>query len=168
MKIYKVKKSRLTWRDIPQIDYKWILPIICDKDFNVLAGNCLKESLSDDIFVIVIDTNPILTEDLYYIEDRIAEEGSEIRVGKIDSELRDYFKELRKPPMEQLTLFDEIREYGLITPENYIKRRDQFRSHGRIKESDLQLKLIEFEDEINNNKKDDNIIIDLEILKELL
>lgn len=169
MKIFKLNKNTLKWKEINQIQYKWKLPILVNHKREVIAGNSLYDSLPDEILVCVIEKNQKLEDNLFYIEEKVVEEGKIERVGILDSELRNYFKELRKPETQQLTLFDNVKETGLISEENYILRKDKFKSHGykNILE-DYQLYLFESEeDEIKSSRYDD-IEIDMEILKELL
>lgn len=173
MKIYKVKKNMLKWKEINQISFKWNLPILIDNEFNVLAGNCLNNYLSNDILVVIVNKNEVLEKNLYYIEQKVIEENSEKRFHTIYSEVLGYFNELRKPEVEQVTLFDEIKEKGIISEDNYILRKDSFKSHGPKKNEDYQIYLWEEESkEVSKQprikKNYETIEIDMEIMKEIL
>lgn len=171
MKIFKIKKSQLTWKPMEQFNYKWILPILVNHKREVIAGNSLYDSLNDEIMICVIEKNQMLEDTLYYVESKVVEEGKIERVGKIDCELRGYFKELRKPETEQLSLFEEPKEYRCISEENYKRPNAEITySHGRkVDSEEYQLYLFEeyIEKKINKNEFDE-IEVDLEILKELL
>lgn len=168
MKIYKFRKSDLIWKEMPQISYKWILPILVNHKREVIAGNSLKDSLPEELLIAVIEKNQILEDNLFYIESKVVEENNPKRIGTFDFELREYFKELRKPETEQLSLMNDVKEYGLISEENYLVRRDTFKSHGPKKEED-DYQLLLFEEPSEEIKKViDEIEVDLEILKELL
>ena len=171
MKFYKVPKSRLKWKEMLQINFKWNLPILIDTDFNVVAGNSLKDSLSDNIIVVIMDNNQreVLFQALFDIEEKIAEENDKNRLNQIYIKVRDFFREVRKPRVETIELFN-TRENRCITEELYIEPPPyDFNKHGKgkILFNDGNLLLEEFLDEIESGKEPD-IEIDMEILKELL
>lgn len=154
--------------------YNWNLPILVNDKLEVVVGNCLKDSLNDEVLIIMIDKNDLLEENLFYMESKIVEENSEKRINVIYCEIREYLREYRKPKVENISLFEEPKNTNLITEENYIIRKDQFKSHGYKKnEEDYQLRLIEFEDEViksvsNSRAEFFDFEVDYEILKELL
>lgn len=175
MKFYKVYKKVLKWKEIGQINYKWNLPILIDNKYNVLVGNSLKDILPDEVIVVITNYNPTLEETLYYVENKVVEENSEDRFNVINYEIREYFKELRKPPIETISLFDEIKETRTINSEIYrMPPEDDYKGHGRNYdvEEDIQMYLWEEATEKQKEKtkknKFDEIQIDTEIMKELL
>lgn len=170
MKFYKCRKSDLKWKEIPQIKFKWTLPILIDTEFNVVAGNSLKDSLSDSIIVVVMDNNQreILFQALYDIECKIAEENSEERINLIHTKLSEFFKEVRKPIVEQCSLFD-LKEDRCITPEIYDEPPPyDFNKHGKgkILFNEGYVLMDEFLEKVEGKEPD--IEIDMEIMKDLL
>ena len=170
MKFYKCSKSQLKWKEMPQIQYNWSLPILVDTELNVIVGNSLKDSLYDSIIIVQMDNNQRepLFQALYDIETKIAEENSLERINMIDVELRDFFKEVRKPVLETISLFD-IREDRCITPETYIEPPPyDFNKHGKGKQlfNEGNVLMEEFLERIESGAPE--IEIDLEILKDLL
>ena len=170
MKIYKCSKDILKWKEMPQIQYKWILPILVDTDLNVIVGNSLKNSLSETIYIVYTDNNnrEVLFQALYEIEEKIALENSIDRLNMIQMELKQFFREVRKPFLETIELFS-VREDTCVTPENYIEPPVyNFNKHGKQEAllNDGYLLLEEFLEK--PNKEEYDIEIDMEILKELL
>lgn len=170
MKIFKCKKSALFWKSINQLSYKWELPILINTENEVILGNSLFSLLPEYIFVIVIEKNQLLEDDLLYIEQKIVEENSDKRIGIIDFEIRNYLKYLKRPRHQNECLFSDIKETGIISSENYIVRKDNFKSHGPKKEEDINNNLFPLFDidEKEVKTKQVEIEVDLEILKELL
>lgn len=171
MKFYKVSKSQLKWKEITQISYKWNLPILVDCELNVVLGNSLKDSLSDNIIIVIMDNNQreVLFNALFEIESRIAEENSIKRFDAIASELTQFFKETRKQHVEYMSLF-EMKEDRCITPELYILPPPyDFTKHSKDKSlfNEGCVLMDEFIERTTNSKEPD-IKIDLEIMKELL
>lgn len=168
MKIFKLSKNSLIWTEMPQIDYKWSLPILVDHKRNVVLGNSLRDRLNSEVIVIVIEKNERLTEDLLFIENKLAEENNLKRIGFLESELKELLREIRKPIVENIDLF-EFRDTSCITEENFILPPPyDFTKHRKKDVNDMQIRLFEFEDEVKQNKPVDDIEVDLEILKELL
>jgi len=169
MKIFKISKNGLIWTEMPQLDYKWSMPILVDHKRNVLLGNSLRDRLNNEVIIIVIEKNERLAEDLLFIENKLAEENNLKRIGRLEAEIRDYLREVRKPIVENVDLF-EFRDTNCITEENFILPPPyDFTKHRKKDINDLQIRLFEFEDEIKQGKPaEDDIEIDLEILKELL
>lgn len=173
MKFYKIDKNRLQWKEMPQISYNWNLPILVDSDYNVIVGNSLKDSLSDNVIIVVMDNyqRETLFQALFDIETKIAEENSEDRINQLYIEFRDFFREVRKPKIETIELF-RVSEDRCITEELYIEPPPyDFNKHGKGKSlfNDGNLLLEEFlEYEQGKGKSDEEIEVDLEILKELL
>ena len=173
MKFYRVSKSQLKWKEMTQISYNWNLPILINVDYEVILGNSLKDSLPDSIIVVVMDNNQrdLLYQALEHIESKIAEENSESRINQVYIEFRDFFKEVRKPRVETLSLF-EIKENHCITEDTYIDPPPyDFTKHNHIRElfnegNVLMEEFIEIEEK--RGKTEPEIEIDLEILKELL
>lgn len=154
MKFYKMKKSSLNFTEMNQLNYKWKYPILIDESNNVYLGNSLKESLSDEVIVIIIKENQMLKDDLIYIESKIVEENSEKRIRTIENEVYNYIMATRKPIYKEEKLF-HYEDKGLITEENYIKMENSFRKHnGRISEDEEEI-IEDFE-------------IDMEVLKDLI
>lgn len=171
MKFYKIHKDALKWKDMPQISYNWNLPILVNTEYEVIAGNSLKDSLSSNIIVVICDNNQreVLFQAIYDIETKIAEENNSDRINQLYIEFRDFFREVRKPKFETIELFD-IREDRCITEELYIEPPAyDFNKHGKGKVlfNDGNLLLEEFLEEIKAGKEPE-IEIDMEILKELL
>lgn len=171
MKFYKIGKNRLKWKEIPQITYNWNLPILINTDYEVVAGNSLKDSLSDSIIVVIMDNNQreVLFQAIYDIETKIAEENNSDRINQLYIEFRDFFREVRKPKVETIELF-EIRENRCITEELYDEPPAyDFNKHGKGKVlfNDGNLLLEEFLEAVEKGNKPE-IEVDLEILKELL
>jgi len=154
MKFYKINKEALKFTDMPQVDYKWDLPILIDNDYNVIAGNCLKDKLIGQVLVIIINNEDreVLFDSIKFIEQKIAEENSVDRLNAIYTDFHTFFREVRKPVYEQGNLF-EFKDTGFITEENYIEPPAyNFEKHNNSKKND---ETEEFE-------------IDVEMLKELL
>lgn len=171
MKFYKVGKNRLKWKEMPQISYNWNLPILINTECEVVAGNSLKDSLSDSIIVVIMDNNQreVLYQAIYDIETKIAEENNSDRINQLYIEFRDFFRDVRKPKFETIELFD-IRENRCITEELYIEPPPyDFNKHGKGKVlfNDGNLLLEEFLEAVESGKEPE-IEVDLEILKELL
>lgn len=171
MKIFRINKNQLKWKEMNQINYNWKLPILVNHKREVIAGNSLYDILPENIIICVIEKNQLLEDNLQYIEEKVVEENKVERFGTIDSEIREYFKELRKPPSEQLSLFDDIKDNRCISEENYKRPNAEITySHGRKNDViDYQLYLLDeeiAEKEIKSSL--DEIEVDLEILKELL
>jgi len=172
MKIYKVNKSQLKWKEMPQIKYLWKLPILIDKDLNVIIGNSLKDCLPDSIFVVVCDNydREVLFNSLFEIENAIALENSVERFDKIYTSVYWFFKEIRKEKIETISLFEDIKEDRLVTEENYIEPPAyDFNKHGKSKPEFNEGFVLseEFIEKVVNSKEPE-FEIDLEILKELL
>lgn len=170
MKFYKCSKDILKWKEMPQIDYKWNLPILVDSNLNVIIGNSLKDSLSGDIFIVKMDNyqREVLFQALYDIETKIAEENSKERLDMIHVELSQFFREVRKPVVETISLFD-IKEDRCITPELYIEPPPyDFNKHGKgkIVFNEGNVLMEEFLEKIESGEPE--IEVDLEILKDLL
>lgn len=134
-----------------QIQYKWKLPILIDDEYNVLCGNSLKDSLPDDIIVVIAKKDELLERTCNHIELAVVEEGSEKRYHMIYQDLTKFFVK-EKYANSQMQLF-QFKEKGFITEENYIKPRAyNFTKHTKKV------------DKIEKTDYD----IDLEIMKELL
>lgn len=171
MKFYRIQKSELKWKEMPQISYNWNLPILINTEYEVVAGNSLKDSLSDNIFVVIMDNNQreVLYQAIQDIETKIAEENNSDRINQLYIEFRDFFRDVRKPKFETIELFD-IRENRCITEELYIEPPPyDFNKHGKGKVlfNDGNLLLEEFLEAVESGKEPE-IEVDLEILKELL
>ena len=171
MDFYRIHKNLLKWTEMPQVSYKWILPILVDNNFNVIAGNCLKDCLGNEIICVIIDNydRDILFESIRDIETKIAEENSDKRLDAVFTQLYNFFKEVRKPKVESISLFN-VKEEGLITEENYIEPPAyDFNKHGKEKPLFNEGFVLseEFTEKIVNSKEPE-IEIDLEILKDLL
>lgn len=170
MKFYKCNKSLLKWKEMIQVQYKWNLPILVDTDLNVIIGNSLKDCLPDSIIIVQMDNykREVLFQALYDIESKIAEENSEDRLNQLYTNMHGFFKEVRKPVTEYVSLFD-IKETGFVTPENYIEPPPyDFNKHGKGKVlfNEGYVLMDEFLEKQDSQESD--IEIDMEILKELL
>lgn len=175
MKVYKCAKSFVKWKEFPQLNFNWKLPILIDDDMNVVLGNSLKDALPDQIFVIKMDTNrrQVLFDALAEIETRLVEENSEIRITQLQDTLRDYILNSRKKNYQSEPLF-QFKETECITPENYVEPPPyNFNKHSS--KADLlinggNLLSEEFYQMFAGEEKSDEpaIEIDLEIMKELL
>lgn len=171
MKFYTIHKDALKWKEMPQITYNWNLPILVNTEYEVIVGNSLKDSLPDNIFIVICDNNQreTLFQALYDIELKIAEENNSDRINQLYIEFRSFFKEVRKPKIETIELFN-IKEDRCITEELYIEPPPyDFNKHGKGKVlfNDGNLLLEEFLEAVEKGKEPE-IEIDLEILKELL
>ena len=172
MKLYKIPVDRLQWMDMPQCPVKMRVPLLIDDEFNVLLGNSLR-GRSDSEICIIIPKWDYYKEVLPTLEREILEDKDvEQWCYKIDKQICDFIKDERIIN-EQISLFD-FKERSLLTEENY-KRGGAYdfkKANSRHKdEIDDQLRLIIFEDDEQLErikKKEDDIQIDLEILKELL
>ena len=154
MKFYKIDKEALKFTDMPQVDYKWDLPILIDNDYNVIAGNCLRDKLIGQVLVIIINNEDreVLFDSIKFIEQKIAEENSVDRLNAIYTDFHTFFREVRKPVYEQGNLF-EFKDTGLVTEENYIEPPAyNFEKHNTSKK----------------NGETEEFEIDVEMLKELL
>ncbi len=170
MKFYKISKKALKWSEIPQVSYKWNLPILVNSELKVVLGNSLKDSLPDNIFIVMIDNNQreVLFNAFYEIENKIAIENSEKRLHAIHAEFTRFFREVRKKKVESFELFP-MKEEGFITEENYILPPPyDFTKHKH--NNDLYNEgYVLMEEFIEKTKgKEPEIEVDLEILKELL
>ena len=155
MKFYRINKSLLKFVDVPQIDFKWKLPILVDSQYNVILGNCIKDKLDNNVIIVIKDLDEIVVNNLKYIELRIAEEASDYRLGCIDACLREFFNELREPEVEQVSLFN-YKDITLITEDNYNPPNEEITySHGRSNNDNIEEIIEEYE-------------IDEEMLKELM
>lgn len=172
MKFYKAPKHRLTWKEMPQLNFNWNLPILVDTDYNVIVGNSLKDCLSDSIIIVIMDNyqREVLFQALYDIETKIAEENDENRLNAIYKSIRDFFREVRKPQVENISLFEELKETRCITEELYDEPPAyDFNKHGKGKQlfNDGFVLSEEFIEEVVSGKEPE-IEVDLEILKDLL
>ena len=157
---------------MPQISFNWNLPILINVDYEVVAGNSLKDSLPDNIFVVAMDNNQreVLFQALFDIESKIAEENDEIRLNMLHRSFTDFFREVRKPQVENISLFEDIKETRCITEELYDEPPAyDFNKHGKGKQlfNDGNVLLEEFLEAIESGNEPE-IEIDLEIMKELL
>jgi len=171
MEFYKTEKSNLNFQDMPQIIYKWNIPILVDNNLNVILGNSLKDCLSDKVFLVIVDSfdREVLFDALKEIELKIAEENSKERIEMIYAEIYNFFKEVRKPKIETVSLFS-YQEAEEITEETYVEPPAyDFNKHGKVKLqfNDGCVLSEEFIEKVVNGKEVD-IEIDMEILKELL
>lgn len=173
MKFYKIPKHLLKWVDMPMAPVKMRTPLLIDEEFNVLLGNSLKERNNDYEIAIVVKKWEYYKVVLPTLEKEILEDkDAEQWLYKIDKQVCDYLKD-EKIINEQISLFD-FKEASLLTEENYQRggAYDFKKASSRHKdEIDDQLRLIVFEDDEQLErlkKKEDDIKIDLEILKELL
>lgn len=172
MNFYRVPKVNLKWKDITQLDYTWKMPILIDKDFNVILGNSLKDKLPDNIIVVVCHNNDreLLFQSLFEIETAVAEENDEKRLNKIQVEIRDFFRETKKEKVEYMDLFN-IREDREVSVENYVEPPNyDFNKHGKGRElfNENNLLFEEFMEVDKTKEKECDIEIDMEIMKELL
>ncbi|MBO5712225.1 MAG: hypothetical protein J6R47_05235 [Acholeplasmatales bacterium] len=71
MKFYKVKKSLLKWTEMPQTSLKLKAPLLIDKEYNVLLGNCFKDRPNEYEIVIIIDVWPYYLQVLPKLEKEI-------------------------------------------------------------------------------------------------
>lgn len=179
MNFYKVGKSRLTWKEMVQVNYPWKLPILIDTDLNVVLGNSLKDSLPDSIIVVQMDNNQreFLIQELTDIEEKVAEENSNERIVLIEAQLREFFKRVRSQKFKWEPLF-QYKETACITPETYIEppeynfnkhnnREELMYNAGRYLSEELS-ELMKPEENGKVKEMPPEIEIDLEIMKELL
>lgn len=172
MNLYMIPKQMLKWKDIIQLDYHWKMPILIDKDYNVILGNSLKDKLPDKVMVVVCHNTDreLLFQSLYEIELAVAEENNEKRINKIQVEIRDFFRETKKEKVEYMDLFS-IKEDREVTPENYIEPPQyNFNKHGKGRDlfNENNLLFEEFMEVEKTKEKECDIEIDMEIMKELL
>ena len=124
------------------------------------------------MFCVVIDSydRELLFDSLYEIETKIAEENSRERFDAIYGSIHNFFRELRKKKVENICLFEDIKEDRIITPELYTEPPAyDFDKHGKQKPlfNDGFVLSEEFIEKVVNSKEP-QIEVDLEILKELL
>lgn len=152
MKVYQVSKKYLKWKEIEQINYPWNLPILVDKDYNVIMGSSLKNVLSEQLLVVVLkEPSEGIRRNLFEIESAIAVQKDLVRVDSYNKLLYRYLKDTRYIN-EQLELLD-YRDTNIITEENYkIPPLRSFRNN-----KDDKTKKIE-----------EDFDIDLSIMEELL
>lgn len=172
MKIYKIPVDKLIWIEMPPCPVKMRVPLLIDEEFHVLLGNSLKGRSDTELVIIAKkweyyrDIFPVLEKEI--LEDKDAEQW----LYKIDKQICDFIKDERIIN-EQLSLFD-FKERSLLTEDNYQRggAYDFKKASSRHKdEIDDQLRLIEFADDETlerMKKKEDNIKIDLEIMKDIL
>lgn len=168
MKIYRVDKVYLKWVDMPQTQIPMRVPLLIDTDYNVLLGNCLKDRCGDKVLVIFVKKWDYLNELLPTFEKEIFDaEDPDKWLYRIDEQVCAYLRD-EFTVNEQLSLF-EYKNCELLSEENY-KRGGayDFKKAKRKNEIDDQLKLIQFEDDEELDRKHPEIQVDLEILKELL
>lgn len=116
-----ISKNRLSFKEMPQMNFNWKLPILVDRDYNVYAGNSLKDSLQERQECIIISVNTYLQECLFNAEQTLAIENSKERYLKAQEEIKKYLK-LIEPTVETFSLFtdEEVSDrVTLITEENY-------------------------------------------------
>lgn len=173
MKFYRCSKSLLAWKEMPQVSFKWNMPILIDPEKNVICGNSLKDSLPDTLIVIMMDNNQReqLFESLYNLEECVAKENSLERYESAQSEVKRYLFLARRPRYESIELFP-FKETLCITSETYIEPPAYDFNKHRIQEQNLYnggcYLSEEFAEEIISKETESEIQVDLEILKELL
>lgn len=173
MKFYRCSKSLLNWREMPQVPFKWKMPILIDSEKNVVCGNSLKESLPDSIIVVMMDNNQreALFEGLFNLELSVANECSLERYDSAQSEVKEYLLLCRKPKYESVELFP-FKETLCITPENYVEPPPYNFNKHHSQENELYnggfYLSEEFIEEEILERRESDIEVDLEILKELL
>lgn len=115
--------NKITWFEMEQINYQFTLPLLIDRRGYVLLGNSVKKQHihKEKIDVVVISVDDYLKDILYEIEKTVVKENKLERYIEIEKELSQYLREFNKG-YELISLFDdeEIKEYGLITNENFI------------------------------------------------
>ena len=170
VKFYKIDKNILKWQEMPQTKAKLRCPLLIDKDYNVLLGNCLKDRSPDKEICIVIEPWPYFLQILPKLEREIFDsENSERWLYAVDKEVCEFLRdEITK--VEYIPLF-EFKVTDLLTEENYKRGGIYDFKKASIRHKDIiddQLRLIQFEDDEVIDKKHEEIEIDMEILKELL
>ena len=167
MKIYRCDKKVLKWQEMPQTTAKLKSPLLIDKSFNVLLGNCLQNRNDKYEIIIMVEDWQLQNDILYKLEKEIFDaENPEQWLYAIDREVTQYLKE-ELIVNKQEELFEYVNT-EMISVENYKRIRNQLLEKSKEKkQEDYQLKLFIFDDEIEEPQKD-LIEIDLEIMKELL
>ena len=119
----KAPMQKIKWFEMQQIDYQFKLPLLIDRRGYVLLGNSVKEQHihKEELDVVVISVDDYLKDVLYEIEKAVVKENKLERCIEIEKELSQYLREFNKD-YELISLFDdeEIKEYRLITNENFI------------------------------------------------
>lgn len=136
IEIVKRKKKDLIFYDTDTINFKSKLPLLIDKDNNVIAGNCLRNNFKndDDINCVILkNSNDFIADTIYEFENAVAEENSIERFYAIESELSKYIKN-ENTNIETFTLFDS-KETRCITEELFIPPPPyNFKKHKRKEE----------------------------------
>ena len=157
MKFYKVNKNILKWNEnVPVVNFNWkTLPILVDIEYNVIAGNSVRNNVPEELIIIQADLDSKVKDAVIYYETKIAEENKITRYHQIEIQVLDYLREIKKPEIEWNPLF-EYEELGTITEDNYIAPSEEVTyAHGIKKDVEEIKEELEFD-------------IDLELLKELL
>ena len=170
MKFYKISKELLKWTEMPQTNLPLRVPLLIDTDYNVLLGNCLKDRVGDQVLVVIVEKwdyynklYPVLEQEIFEADD------PDKWLWQIDEQVCRFLKD-EVTINEQVDLF-KYQNKELLSESNY--RRGGAYNFIKAKtrksdEDDDQIKLFQFEDEIERAKaKEDDIVIDLEILKEI-
>lgn len=137
MEIVFKKKSELIFYDTPIITFKSNLPLLIDKNNNVICGNSLRNNYKNDesIKCIIVKSDTFIADTLYYVECVVADENSIERLNDIEHTLKSYLRN-ETSKTELLTLFDyKVKE--CITESNFKKPPPyNFEKHKRKKVKD--------------------------------
>lgn len=134
-----------TWQlrfdeEIPRLNIDIDVPLLIDKDFNVLIGNCLrKESLFSEVNVIQIENDVFLKKVLKGVELALIAENDLKRFHTIEKEIKEYLSS-QSQNYDQNDLFNVGKETKTIEETSFFKPPDYNFSKGkRKKESDEDL-----------------------------
>lgn len=149
MQVLSRKKKDLIWYDTDTISYKPKVPILIDKDNNVLLGNSFRDSFEkeEEIKCIIINGCEYNAEALYALENSVVAEKSIERCQRIEYGIREYLRG-ENDTSENLSFFD-LKVTDRITPENYIQPPPyNFHKGRKNTEGDNHPTLFDYEEEL--------------------
>lgn len=123
-KFYKIDIERLKFDEsFPTMDYdKWNLPILIDKDYNVLLGHMFRKNLKSPVLVIVMnDYIEQIKSFAPNLEEALCQENDPCRIELIKRDIKNYFYKCKEIELDRdiPSLITDYRDERVITPENY-------------------------------------------------
>lgn len=114
-----LRKSELVRREIKQIDYCPMSPILIDDKYNIVFGSGLYEALPEDVNCIIIPSHPLNKAVQYFEEHLIMKDNALERLKHLDESILLILRDFGKEEEENL-MFDFMEEEeDVITRENY-------------------------------------------------
>lgn len=148
VKIYKVAPTRLSFKEMQQVDFNISIPILINEKKEVICGNCCKDVLlkREYIRVIVLSkSNSFIEETLYNIEKEVAKEDV-VRFHLIEQDIEKYICG-ENNEVEKMSLF-EIKETRCINEDDFIKpppyNFKKNKKKEKESEKDLHMSLFDF------------------------